>query len=151
MKLQKAPINHTCLATSFAMVLDVDAQNLIDTIGTDPHEVMWPQLEKPGRYRGHHIQEMIDYAWDKGFMVVEIQTMPRFGTLGCTGTYRLFDDKKAMLRIKRYLELSNGVITSPTHAVAWSSNMIYDPCGTMYPIEEYKDVIQSYYVVEHRR
>ena len=145
MKLQRAPISNTCLLTAFAMVLGVNAQDLMCS---DPHEVMWPQLEKPQRYRGHHIQEMIDILWDYGYNVTEIQALPRFGQLGCTETYLLFDNDMAMERIQRYMTGSVGVITSPTHAVAWDGKMIYDPKGTMYPIEEYTDTIQSFYLVE---
>ena len=147
MKLQRAPLSHTCLATAFAMVLGVDALDLINSIGRNPHEVLWPQLIEPQCYRGHHIQEMIDYAWTKGHTVTEIQAMPRFGTLGCTETFGLYHSKFAMPRIAEYMRLCNGVITSPTHAVAWCSDMVYDPNGTMYPIEELIDPIQSFYAV----
>ena len=147
MKLQKAPISHTCLATSFAMVLGVDAQDLIDC--ANPHEVMWPQLEEPQCYRGHHIQEMIDLAWEHGYSVTEIQAMPRFGTLGCTQTYVLHSNTEAMTRIGRYLAMQ-GIITSETHAVAYADGIVYDPKGMMYPIAEYNDQIKSLYIVAKR-
>jgi len=149
MKLQKAPINHTCLATSFAMVLGVDAEDLISRC-LNPHIVLWPQLEVPQCYRGSHIQEMIDYAWAMGYGVTEIQAMPMFGALGCTETFPMTNNKALMERIKEYLVNNMGVITSPTHAVAFYGDAVYDPKGMMYPIEEYTDTIQSLYLVEKR-
>ncbi len=120
MKLQKAPLSHTCLATAFAMVLDTDVLNLINTIGADPHQILWPQHEEPQCFRGHHIQELIDDCWREGYSVTEIQARPRFGTLGCTATFEVWDKGAEMCRIEKYLKYT-GVITSPTHAVVeWS-------------------------------
>jgi len=146
MKLQKAPISHTCLATSFAMVLDVDAKDILDSC-LDPHILLWPQLEEPQCFRGSHIQEMIDYAWGMGYSVTEIQAIPMFGALGCTETYPMVGDDYEMRRIRTYIYHYVGVITTPTHAVAWDGEMIYDPKGMMYPIEELVDPIQSLYIV----
>ena len=147
MKLQRSPISHTCLATSFAMVLGVDAQDLIDCIGSNPHEILWPQLEEPQCFRGHHIQELIDQCYLRGYSVTEIQAMPRFGALGCTETHLLFDQKQAMRRIQNRVSDNTCVITSETHAVACDGKIIYDPKGTMYPIADYTNPIQSVYVL----
>ncbi len=147
MKLQKAPLKHTCLVTAFAMVLGTDAQNMIDSIGSDPHQVLWPQHQEPQCFRGHHIQEMIDYAMCLGYSVTEIQAAPRFGTLGCTETFEVWDEATMMRRIQNKVSEYAGVITSPTHAVAWDGHNVFDPCGKIYPIEDYHDQIQSFYII----
>ena len=146
MKLQKAKVNDTCLLTSFAMALDVDQSRLMLTIGSDPHEKLWPDLLEPECFRGHHIQEMIDAALDMDYAVTEIQVRPSFWQLGLSQVIPLLDNDGTH-RLLYHVENTQGVFRLATHAVAWDGKMVYDPQGTMYRIETILNQIQSYYIV----
>ena len=146
MKLQKAKVNNTCLLTAFAMAMDVDQTLLLEHIGTDPNEILWPELLEPQCFRGHHIQEMMTAAFTLGFTITEVQVRPCFAQIGTTKIVPLLIGD-GLNRMRHYLRATQGVIRLRTHAVAWDGEMVYDPAGTMYRIEVILDQIESYYIV----
>ena len=74
--LQLKPNKWSCAVTAFAMALHVPVQELIQEIGHDGSEIVFPELEEPMRRRGFHSQELIYAAWKRGFTVTPIELMP---------------------------------------------------------------------------
>ena len=70
MKIQKQPNRWSCLPTSFAMILDVDVNELIRKIGHDGSEILWPNLEEPYCRRAFHIEEIAMVCYGLGYYLV---------------------------------------------------------------------------------
>lgn len=154
-KLQIQPNRATCLITSFAMLLDIPVQKLIEEIGHDGLEIKYPDLPKPRCYKGHHPQEIIDYCLEKDWFVTEIIANPHSGDESDETGYSIFTEETKQHRITRYLEDYSGVLTGLTnsnkrHAVVWDKEtcMIYDPNGTIYvPNKEKNFKIESFWII----
>jgi hypothetical protein len=78
MNYQRCPNNdHLCLLTSFAMVLDVPAEILLEQIGDQWKTLAFPDLPVPSCWRGIHIQELILIALRLGYAVTPVELMPQ--------------------------------------------------------------------------
>lgn len=132
MQLRKQPDRWSCLATAFAMALEIPLHELISKIGHDGSEIWWPGQPEPQCRRAFHIQEMIDAALSCGYAVTEIQAAP--ATTPALGVpYRRIPFSEG--RVIAYLQGSRGVIdcmvrnTGRGHAVAWDIDTCFDPNG----------------------
>lgn len=120
-----------CLLYAFAMVLDVEPATLVEETGTDGLEIWWPHNRGVHQYRGHHPQELIDCCTRRGKVVMTIEALP------CLGSGKvILTPSKCQDRFNDYLNQYEGVITNPTHAVAWDRKKIYDPNGYIYDLHE---------------
>lgn len=129
------------------MVLGMAAEELLERLGHDGSETIFPHLPEPQCRRGHHIQEIIYWMFVRGRTVTPIQLVPMIGdpsgqsrpvpvkyeTAGepCEG----FDDNYR--RFKNTIDRHEGVIEGVTasgkrHAVAFKRGRIYDPDGAEY-------------------
>lgn len=152
MKLQKNPSDWACLPTSFAMVLDMPVLEVLEKIGHDGSEIVWPMLSNPHNRRSFHIQEMIDLCWDLGKLVVMFQTKP------CNSPYPHIEPINVPMKFtpeERFKKLIHypGVFTGVTnegvgHAVAWDGRMIFDPKGKVYSdFKAAKFLIETFWAV----
>lgn len=140
MQLRKQPNRWSCLLTSFSMVLDLPEGRLIEIIGHDGSEILWPDIPEPHCRRSFVIHELIRVAYVLGFRVhptaARYFTMPDYNV-----------DPKTFITPKEHLDevmrRHDGVITGWTkpakkrHAVAWNREMVFDPVGIKYCKEDF--------------
>lgn len=152
MKLQKSVSDWSCLATSFAMVLDIPVQEVFKAIGHDGSEIIWPMLSDPHCRRSFHIQEMIDLCWEHNKLVVMFEARP------CNAPYPGFDPIDVPMKFapeERFKKLIQhpGVFTGYVnggvgHAVAWDGSQIFDPRGKVFSnFTEAKFSIETFWAV----
>jgi hypothetical protein len=152
LRLQRSPSDWACLPTSFAMVLDMPVLSLLEKLGHDGSEIIWPMLSNPHNRRSFHIQEMIDLCWDLGKLVVMFQTKP------CNSPYPHIEPVDVPMRSNTQERFKNliqhpGVFTGSTiggtgHAVAWDGDKIYDPKGKIYSnFKDAKFLIETFWAV----
>lgn len=132
---QIKPHRWSCLATSFAMVLDIPVPKLFELMGHDGGEVVFPELREPLCRRGIHVQEVITALWDLGFSATPFELYPRSQTTpggpilaiqfepGPDGNKRRFISQ---------IQLGMGVLECVTstgngHAIAFDSSQLVDP------------------------
>ena len=129
MKRQDSPNRWSCLATSFAMLLDIPVLQVYKEVGHDGSEIWWPSLPKPYCYRSFHIQEMIHICFNRGIAITEFQPQPCSQGSGLVVSHLVHvPDIWPIMRNKK------GVITGETlqgarHAVVWTGKRILDPGG----------------------
>lgn len=122
------------------MVLGERVENLISSIGHDGSEIWWPSLPEPLRRRGFHPQELIDQCYF-GYRHTVTMFMSTVASVSVTGLEpRIVKSDYSRM----FLATCDGpgVLTGTTptgrrHAVAWDGNIIYDPNGAIYPIEDF--------------
>ncbi len=149
MRLQKQPNRWSCLPTSFAMVVGLPVEKIIDKIGHDGSEIIIPEEKEPDRRRSFHIQELIDICYLLNYAVIPIQAIPSIGSFH--DPYNIISTEKSEERILSYLENNIGVITGLSrsgrnHAVAWDGRKIYDPNGSTYGISRF--LIETFWAVK---
>lgn len=130
MKLQKQPTNYTCLITCFAMFLDLTVEELMAKVGHDGSEILFPDVKNQTKYKGHSMDELIDYCLGVGLPIIQIAAQPMIKHPYLEIQYPVFQDSN--FRIQKYLELFDGVlcvklVNGTYHAVVWVDNKIIDP------------------------
>ncbi len=149
MTLQLQPNRFTCLATAFAMALDVNVEDLIKGLGHDGSEILFPELGERGQ-RGHHIQELFDYCLANSIRIVTIDAMPLSRYKDTEP--KMFLSQDAMnLRMANYLENYFGVLAGTTehgcnHAVAWNGEKIFNPAGIIETNFEHLEIMHFFIV-----
>jgi hypothetical protein len=133
MKLKTQNNHWSCLLYSYAMVLDVEPETLIDMIGHDGSEIIFPKKLEPTNRRGFHYQELFDCAFNLGYSVMEIQVLPTSITTLDTELFeidfRITNEQRFLEYIKDRVGVFNGMALQHNHAVAWDGSTIYDPRG----------------------
>lgn len=125
------------------MVLDMPVAQLINIVGQDGSEIVWPELPEPLRRRGFHIQEMIYASHNLGYSVTPFEAFPAsLGKLGAT-PFSVPMIPQADQRMPEIMDGNIGVITgvSPRrcpHAVAWNGQSLLDPGGLQYGISDFQ-------------
>lgn len=151
MKPQKQPTQWACLATSFAIVLDVDVQDLFREIGHDGSEVMHRALPEPERRRAHHVQELIDCCDRRRLAVTHYEACPVAGTEEGEHIYLPWDTGAARERFKVKITGIPGVFTGLNpfgrpHAWAWTGVNAIDPAlGRAVETDQYS--VRSFYAI----
>lgn len=146
---QLQPNPASCLLTSFAMVLGVPAAELIEQIGHDGMEVIFPDLppQSTDRYRGHHIQELI-YALDqREYAIVQIEPIPV--SQSGEATYQHGQNPFLEPAMLKYSGVTTGRnVRNNEHAVAWSAinKRSYDP-ATARMMPDITIAIRTFYAV----
>ncbi len=149
MTLQLQPNRWSCLATAFAMALDINVEDLIKDLGHDGSQILFPELDENGR-AGHHIQEIMDYCLANSVRVVTIDAMPLSKYPGFEGR-QYCSDEHLQGRMAHYLENYYGVLAGSTkegynHAVAWNGEKIYNPAGIIEADFEHLDIMHFFIV-----
>lgn len=148
MNLQLSPNNWSCLATSFAMILGLPVSKVIEMVGHDGSEIVFPDQPEPSCRRSFHIQELIDVCMSMLVTVTEIQRVPCMGPRNDEEFLVLEDDD----RFFRYVRAHSGVLCGLTreggyHAVAWDGEKIYDPKGFICDLSEFNPSV--FYAVRY--
>ena len=146
--MQKQPNPASCLATAFAMALNIPVEQVFQELGHNGMAIWWPELDDSLKYRAFHNQEMVDLCYEHGWVLTPIEPNP-IGTPRIDIQARPFNTQvKAEIRIQAYLDNTRGVLvgegktllgngSSCGHAAAWIEGMVHDPNGTIYPIDDF--------------
>lgn len=153
MRFRGQPNRWSCSIAAAAMVMDVEIQELIDGIGHDGSEIVFPDLREPMCRAGFDIQEIIDFALNCGWSITPIETIPVVTSDGVQ-TRELFEREKAHARVEGYLKRYNGVVYGQRwdqnwwHVVAWDSEreLWLDPSGPVLPKKQPPIKIATFYV-----
>ena len=139
MILQQTKNAWSCLPTAFAIAFGCPVDNLIESIGHDGSEIVWPRYFEPMRRRGFHIQEIIHVLYQLGTTVTPIEAYSRLAPTESVQP-RLIDNTEIFERIVR---TTRGVLTGATarcgHAVAYDHGIICDPRGHVYRFSDNRD------------
>ena len=142
MKLQIAPNNWSCMATSVAMALDTQTANVVRLCGHSGDGLPWPPPFDHIR-EGFHIHELIDVVW-----LYFSKTLTPFIRCPmvtprdeCPEQPATFTECDAETRFIKRMWSRTGILTGVVksgcveigHAVAWDGHKIYDPRGYIYP------------------
>lgn len=150
MKLIKQPNRWSCLPTSFAMALDVSLKEIIDYLGHDGSEKIFPDRKEPHCRRAFHSQELIDYAWTSlDVPVVQFDTQAISMNLMCdTYTINYKGEIEGWLK-RKYRKVLSG-ISKPNrpHAVACDEHgLVYDPNGTKYTLNSNFNIMSIFIII----
>jgi hypothetical protein len=134
MKMVLQPNAWSCLPTAFAICFEQSPAEIIDAIGHDGSEILFPEESAPGCYRGFDQQEIIDVCYNDGIMPILIEAFPH------VAKKPVFHDSQ--MRLKVYLQDHIGIllgrVDGRNHAVAWDREIIWDPTGKKYEITEFE-------------
>lgn len=134
MQHQLKPESWLCMATSFAMALDMPIAELLQEIGHDGGESVFLTKTFTASKAGHHVQEIIPVCLRKGFAVTPIELAPVSRTWGEPPQYHTIgkeDDNWSFFT--RQVQSSRGVLEGWVrrmgHAMAYEFGMIFNPDG----------------------
>lgn len=145
LNLQLQPNEWSCLPTAFAMVLDIPVEKVIEDIGHDGSEIIFPDLSEPYCRRSFHIQELMDVCMLCNIGVISIEREPVSEAQG-----KLYKLPVYIKRMDYYLVNYIGVLTGAAqsgypHAVAWDGSRVLDPNGMTYGIMDFN--INTYFLI----
>lgn len=136
MKLQTKPERWLCLATSFAMALDMEVEEMLRRLGHNGGRLLNREVQEPLGRRGHHVQECIRVAVNVGFSVTPCELFPTLQHSSGVLTVIYGDEQTNWSIFEMLLRGSAGVITGRgricNHAVAYCRGRVFDPDGQEY-------------------
>ncbi len=136
MRMQIKPNRWSCAVTAFAIALDMPVAKLIEDIGHDGGQIIWPDLNDPMRRRGFHSQELVEAVHTRGYHCTPIEISPTIGCPMGEGHYVIYGPDEMWIRFEPYLRSSNCVIecigNHCHHAVHGAFGRISDPDGYQY-------------------
>jgi hypothetical protein len=138
--LQLKPNKWSCSITSLAMALNIPVANLIEQLGHDGSEIVFPDLDEPMCRRGFHSQELIHLAWRHRFTVTPFELIPTIApTSGEGSLVQVHFDGSIKNNWHRFLDVikhTSGILEGQgrncNHAVHYRQGDIYDPDGHYY-------------------
>lgn len=138
----------SCLPTAFAMVLQTTPKAIFEFLEHDGSDIIWPDLPEPLCRRSFHIQEMVDFCIAQHVYPIAIEACPCI----YPGEDPLEEDIHEIKRvtpIENYLTQRIGVLLGiyedNRHAVAWDGDLIHDPTGYKYNINDFG--IETFYAL----
>src|SRR4051812_46325565 len=73
---QKTPNKWSCVPTAFAICLDIPVEKIIEEIGHDGSNIIFPHLTEPLCRRGFHLQELFKVCHNHGYAVTQFDVDP---------------------------------------------------------------------------
>jgi len=175
---QIQPNRWSCLPTAFAMAMGEPVKDIMDYLGHDGSEIIWPDLPEPKCRRAFHPQEIVMFAFMRGWAAIHFELNPQSVIIDLeeefmritdglvnsdymvalntvekikSGIYTTVVDIQAL---ERLIIANRGVLVGTTnngrdHAVAWECQKIYDPNGTTYPVEQF--TIREFFILKKFR
>jgi hypothetical protein len=122
---------------AFAMALGLPVAELLEAIGHDGNEIVFPSLPEPLCRRCFHIQELIQVALSRGLAVTPVELFPVLQPteIGPFHKTVLYTDNN-WRRFEAAIQTSRGVVDGTGarlgHTVAYDHGRIYDPRGPIY-------------------
>lgn len=141
LEMMLTPNAWSCLPSAAAMLLHAYPKAVIDGIGHDGSEILFPEMKSPHCRRGFHIQEIVDVFIDQYEFPVLFEAQPCLIGLTEDGEEILWPLPENEGRIQCYMEDAPGIIigtheAETLHAVAWDGDVCWDPRGQKYPAKE---------------
>ena len=117
------PNRWTCLPTSFAMVLDVPFDLLLQDLGHDGSAIIDSSKPEPYNRQGFAPEEFVRVCYKYGYWCVPV-----------------YDNVEWIdFMLKTYTGVVCGELTPGCpHAMAWDRISLYDPKGFVYPLGRLK-------------
>lgn len=145
MKIQIQPNRWSCLPTAFAIATGIPIEKIIEYVGHDGSDIIFPEYKEPYCRRSFHPQELIDVCLQKNFMVVPIEKQPTVIVMDCVHPVSMNRG-----RMDYYLINYTGVLTGTSrtgipHAVAWASDRVLDPNGTEYNLVNF--TVETFFLI----
>lgn len=138
MDLRLQPNKWSCLPAALAMVLDVPVKDVIQGLGHDGSEIIWPELPEPLKRRGFHYQELAAYCIKNRRYLLYFDLAPTQAPNERVTPYVVHGMNETIGQLMaRY---SGILIGRANHAVAWDGYGILDPVGKSYGLEEFEPV-----------
>lgn len=100
--------NWSCSVQAAAKVMCIPTQQLVDKIGHDGSEIVFPDLLKPMCHAGFHNQEIQDAALRLGWIVTTFEARP-VATPDGVNMRDVFVEEKLEQRFDFYLRCFNGI------------------------------------------
>ncbi len=113
-----------CMITCAAMLMETDSQEIIEYLKERLPYPFDPLVDR----RGIHIQELMHYAIDHGYVITMVMrdlTLISQSKAGVTTSLHLDGEET----FDRYINRFPGILIAGTHAYAWHDGYIYDPNG----------------------
>ena len=142
MIIREQPNRWSCTVAATATVLDIDISTLVEAIGHDGSEIMFPDLPEPLNRRAFNLQEIGFALWRLGFYFGHFDFIP-LSILDTDHIYEVhYDDveKRFQDLMSRTVGVGCGRILNldKTHAFAWNGQKCYDPTGFVYPLSRFE-------------
>jgi hypothetical protein len=75
------------------MTLDIPVSEIIEEVGHDGGEIVFPHLREPACRRGFHSQELVKIAWQHRYAMTPIELFPTTRATVGTKTHPVWTDK----------------------------------------------------------
>jgi len=143
MILQKQPNQWSCVVTSAAMILEIPVEQLIDDIGHDGSEILFPHLTDHLSRRSFHPQEISVAALKYGWACSLMEIWPAFYDTKLNKNFKIGDSLHAKhlfyIIAHEHACILFGELKNDNgrHAVACDNGIIYDPVGNICNLENY--------------
>ena len=126
------------------MALHLPVAELIESIGHDGSEIIWPELPEPMRRRGFHSQELIDECLKRKCACTPVERSPSIGPSSGDGAHPVYTPARDLDRFGTALRYPNTVIECSgrrcRHTVHGEYGHIYDPRGVDYDFTDFGDL-----------
>lgn len=129
----------SCLFDCFRYLFDVSEQELLEKLGHDGSQIIWPNLPDPLCRRAFHPQEFIRVGLEYGIAVIGIER-----TSYSAPTYEAEPMARNFLPpLHYYLEHFDGVLTGTCltrdvrHAVIWKNRSLIDPVNVCKSVDKF--------------
>lgn len=146
---KRQPTPWSCLVQAWSHVIQWPYWAIVNAIGHDGSEIVWPEQPEPYCRRAFHPQELI-YLGDRfGFVTTTYEPQPNLISGAKPYPIILHD---AFMKV---LESSDGVIVGNRkdggrHAVAWVKGEVID-CNVINRVETLEDLeIQAFYRIKSK-
>lgn len=130
-----------CVLTAFSSILGIDEKAIIDELGHNGSEIVFPDLPEPLCRRGFDPRELVYYCFKRGINVTELDA--KLMRQGANGNIFTIDKSEELTSL---LPKNKGVLTGSFmgrfHAVAWNGEKIMN---SMCTIENM--IIHSFFVI----
>lgn len=141
LELQRQPNPWSCTPTAFAIAANIPVATLIEWIGHDGSDMMYPELGDTLGRRAFSAQECIIpllLNLGKAFVSIEVE---QECFLDEDKSYVISCDDATLAELLDYSNaVLSGRIHGKVHSVAWcrESRQLYDPAGFLYPLHKMK-------------
>lgn len=122
------------------MVLDVPIKAILDVIGHDGSDILWPDLPEPIKRRAFHVEELMYACRELGYYLVEYPAKIAYNPGGAHTEIIDFTTKwNQVIAEHSGILLGHYAGRTNAHAVAWNAQegTIYDPSGNHAKLPEF--------------
>ena len=146
MLMQKSPNGWSCLATAFAIGLNIRVEELIRMVGHDGSEII-NDLDEPYCRRSFHPQEISVVCLNHRIAVIPMERNPVSVVPKDGSVYEIQWNP-----IPELIHNHDGVIVgtwpnSKSHAAYLYDKIVYDPNGTTYPLDLDRVNIRTFFIL----